>query len=139
MLSMVVGILAAGVAFGPVIGGFLIGASHQLLSVFYAAVVVLACFVVFVLTWLPESLSQEQMLVNKSKYATRPPGDTIWSIFLAPLSMFLPTRFESTPGSGGQRGKDWNLTLIVITYGIVTMILVSRSRDFDSHVRENNE
>lgn len=123
MLSIVTGILSAGVTFGPTIGGFIIHTSNQVLLVFYGAVIMFLCFVVFVLTLLPESLPHEQMVANQIKYDA---SGRIWTTFLAPLSLFLPTRIETVPGSHDQPGTDWNLTWIGIVYGIVTMILVSR-------------
>jgi MFS family permease len=71
MLSIAGGLLSVGVALGPLIGGLLIHAFHNVLSAFYGTVVLLFCFVVIAFLLLPESLSQEHKHANTRAYAAQ--------------------------------------------------------------------
>jgi MFS family permease len=130
MLAVATGLVSVGMALGPIVGGLLIRASHQVLPAFYSAVILLLFFVAIVLIFLPESLSQEQKLANKIAYAARQRDGSVWArvfTFLAPLSIFFPTKSETAPGTSSQSGTDWNLTLVAVAYAIFMIILVSRA------------
>jgi MFS family permease len=128
MLSIAGGLLSIGGCLGPLIGGLLIHAFHNVLPAFYGAVFLLLCFVIVVFLLLPESLSQEQQLANKRAYAARQRSGSGWGKVLAPmapLSIFLPAKYEAGPGTSRSR-KDWNLTWVAIAYASAIMVLVSR-------------
>jgi MFS family permease len=128
MLSVAGGLLSIGVALGPLIGGLLIHASHNVLPAFYGAIVLLFCFVVIVSLFLPESLSQDQKLANIHAYTTQQRSGPIWAKVLtplAPLGIFLPTKRSAEPGTGRSR-MDWNLTWVAAAYASAVMVLVSR-------------
>jgi hypothetical protein len=42
--------------------------------------------------------------------------------FLSPLSIFIPQRIRDNPL---KRGRDWDLTLLVVAYGFTVTIMVS--------------
>jgi MFS family permease len=137
MLTIAGGVLSIGMALGPMIGGLLIRTFHQVLPAFYGAIVLLLCLAVIILTLLPESLSQEQKLANRNAYAAQQQGRSVWvKVFtpLAPLSIFFPTKYDTAPGTSGQSGRDWNLTLVAVAYASAVMVLVSRGTSPDYHV-----
>lgn len=138
------GLLFVGIAVGPTIGGLLISKTGDLLSVFYLAASIHFLYLVSMLFIVPESLSKEEMANNREAYAEkikrelekeRRRGSGLWYswwaatrrafFFLKPLTVFLPKE-----RAGRQKGKNWNLTILMISYGFVAMIVVSTSASF---------
>ncbi len=64
MFGWIQGAMFAGFGVGPTIGGYMIKATDNLLSVYYTTLVVYVLLVLFYLFILPESLSKEKLLVN---------------------------------------------------------------------------
>ncbi|GES84598.1 MFS general substrate transporter [Rhizophagus clarus] len=64
MFGWIQGAMFAGFAVGPTIGGYVIKATNNLLSVYYATFVVYILLSLFYLFILPESLSKEKLLIN---------------------------------------------------------------------------
>lgn len=59
----------AGLAFGPMLAGFMIAKlTHELVSVFYITLGCHIFFVLFVLTILPESVSNKRQLISREKH-----------------------------------------------------------------------
>ncbi|KAL8934209.1 MAG: hypothetical protein Q9216_006026 [Gyalolechia sp. 2 TL-2023] len=61
------GVLFTGIAFGPLIGGYLVKWTGQLVSVFYYALTAHAFFALFVLLVIPESLTEERQMAAREK------------------------------------------------------------------------
>lgn len=135
------GILFVGIAIGPTIGGLLISKTGDLLSVYYLAASIHFLYLVSMLFIVPESLSKEEMANNREAHAEevkremekyRMRGSGFWYsfwvttrrafFFLKPLTVFLPKQ-----RTGRQKGKNWNLTFLMISYSFVAMILVRAS------------
>jgi MFS family permease len=129
IFSIAMGLMSIGSASGPTLGSILIHISDQVLSVFYFAIVLYLFCAIFAWTVLPESLPQQQMLMNRSRHAQRREGSHSGSVFrfLVPLGMFLPAKLESIPGTSSQQ-RDWNLTLIASAYASTVMVLVNHIR-----------
>ncbi|KAG8832236.1 hypothetical protein FRC17_001684, partial [Serendipita sp. 399] len=139
IFSFMLGLLFGGMAVGPVIGGLLITRTGNLLSVFYLSFIVHILYFFMTLTVVPESLTKEAMESNRKRAnpeATDVPSDQqTWKhmntlqratkvfrvvfFFLTPLSVFLPQQV------GNSQRKNWNLTLLAIAYGIVTLLIGS--------------
>ena len=124
-----------GFAFGPTVGGLIIRATHEVMSVFYGALIVhciYACMIWFVI---PESLTSNTMRLAAEKYrislvtTSRRTGLASrvkkWFSFLTPLAVFVPSRphVGTTPLKAGKR--DWSLTLVAIVYALILSINVS--------------
>ncbi|SRR5258706_11173643 len=135
------GLLFVGIAVGPTIGGLLISKTGDLLSVFYLAASIHFLYLVSMLFIVPESLSKEEMANNRAAHAEevkrglekeRRRVSGFWYscwvttkkafFFLKPLTVFLPKK-----RAGRQKGKNWNLTFLMISYSFVAVILVRAS------------
>src|SRR5436305_10762517 len=64
MFGWIQGAMFAGFAVGPTIGGYVIKATNNLLSVYYITFAVYILLSIFYLLILPESLSKEKLLIN---------------------------------------------------------------------------
>ncbi|KAH9438745.1 hypothetical protein MCOR02_002348 [Pyricularia oryzae] len=61
--------LYAGLAFGPVLAGYMVEKlTHELVSVFYVTLGCHLCFVVLILSIVPESVSQKRQLIAREKH-----------------------------------------------------------------------
>ena len=138
IFSLCLGILSAGGAIGPTIGGLLIRFTGQALSVFYMAgcLHLLYFFVVWFI--IPESLTKGQMELAKTRYTDRLRADPdstsldarftrtaqrLFS-FLMPLAILGPIEKEPRNTLKGRK-KDWNLTLLAVAYGFTVAMMVS--------------
>jgi MFS family permease len=128
MLSLAAGLISVGMAVGPTFGGLLIRATHQVLTVFYAALILYLFCIVSGWAVLPESLSRQQTLASKERYAAAQQlaGSGWGRLFRlhASLSIFLPARAKSAPGSSDEQKMDWNLTLVAVAYASTVTALV---------------
>lgn len=128
-------------ALGPTLGGLLVSRTGNLLSVFYISASLHAAYFLAMLFFVPESLSEEARLVNienakrraeqkrvEIERAEQEDGSTAARFnrllkriffFLSPLAIFLPRK------QPGPRGREWNLTIVAVVYGLVMLLLVS--------------
>jgi MFS family permease len=141
------GLLFCGVAIGPTIGGLLISSTNNILSVFYVAAGLHATYMLLMLFVVPESLTKEMAYANSEQAKQRAErarearevremreaengkpitlsrrlGRSLRVIFffMKPLTIVLPHRIEGT------RRRDWNLTMLAISYGMITLLTVS--------------
>ena len=137
ILSLSLGLISTGLALGPTIGGLLIRFTGQTLSVFYLA----GClhFMYSLMVWFifPESLTKGQMELAKARYANSLPANSGSGLytriariarrlfsFMMPLAILGPTEKKSRKTIKG-RGKDWNLTLLAVAYGLTIAMIVS--------------
>ncbi|KAL8836050.1 MAG: hypothetical protein Q9170_003063 [Blastenia crenularia] len=106
------GVLFTGVAFGPLIAGYLVKWTGTIVSVFYYALVAHAFFALFVLFIVPESLTKERQLAAREKSLFEIETDRYgngesWILtaqtalqqfnFLVPLRTLWPAGSGSTP------------------------------------------
>lgn len=140
--SLALGLLFAGMGLGPSVGAVLIRYTGKVLSVFYFATSVHFANCIFIMTVIPESLTQKKMLLSRAKYAqdlkdsTQDLGSNssafkflnkfkILFSFLSPLSIFLPAQTESR-NPLRKKSRDWSLTLLVISYGFHNLMMVNK-------------
>ncbi|KAF9500505.1 MFS general substrate transporter [Pleurotus eryngii] len=139
MFSLSLGLMFTGVALGPALGSLLIRATHQTLSVFYAATVAHLIYASMVWFIVPESLTKRQMHEFKAKHIENEAifrdrdrstnslaTEAIIQIrnllrFLRPLAIFFPTMVETKRGPR----RDWSLALVAASYGFTISIMGS--------------
>ena len=151
IFSLSLGILFVGLALGPTLGSFLIAATGNVLSVFYAAAVWHLCYTTFIVTILPESLVNSAMLKSRRRYALRMEEEersrreqeaqegvteTLLPVkfarklgrlfkkafaFMSPLSVFAPRPTDNYAKTGK---RDVSLSLVAIAYGFYTLVMV---------------
>lgn len=136
VFSIYLGLVYIGMAIGPAFGGLLIRQSGDLLAVFYYAFsnhFAFACMVWFVIpdSLAPAQLARAKAAYNKGKaHATRGIGGLFAHLvsFLTPLKLFVPITV-ATGDNPLKRRKDWNLTFIAASHGLVVMLVVSGSNE----------
>ncbi|KZO96709.1 MFS general substrate transporter [Calocera viscosa TUFC12733] len=123
IFSRFFGLIYIGVALGPVISGFLVKMTDNLISVFYLSASSWLLLALLFATALPESLSQETMTKKRhEREAKRLAHKGSWLNFAAPLIIFVPRKRV------GRLRRDWNVTMIgmaafcmLLVYGIYHM------------------
>lgn len=108
--------LFSGVALGPLISGFIVKATGSLVSVFYLAMGCHACFVLFLLFFVPESLSKKRQLAAREKHRlevehTATQRDGIFKT-LKSANVFAPLKILYPTGPGTNRRIRQNLVLL---------------------------
>lgn len=141
VFSRLLGLLFCGVAVGPALGGVLISKTGDLLSVFYLSAALHATYFLCALFIVPESLTKRAAAANVEAARRKGEEDAIKLarkqenmtpirkrmdqilrrvfFFFSPLSIFLPSKIPVS------RRRDWNLTLLAISYGFVTLLMGS--------------
>ncbi len=139
IFSLALGLLFIGFAFGPTLGSLLIRTTGQVLSVSYLATGIHILYTFMVWFVLPESLSLRSRLRARARYAHehradasershRFGGRTLPLVkrlfaFLTPLGVFSP-QVQEVNNNPLKRKRDWNLTIMGITYGLMVSIMV---------------
>lgn len=139
-LSMFVGILFIGIGLGPSIGGVLIRLSENVLSVFIAATFVHLVYAFMIWFVIPESVPPPRMIASRLRYKEelRSLKEAREGVaagvavrirrlfgFLTPLTIFMPATMEGQQQNPLKKEKkDWNLTLVAVSYGLVILIMV---------------
>ena len=135
--------LFGGIALGPILGGYIVKLTGEILNVFYYALGLHTAFVLFLLLIVPESLSKERQLAarQKKKNIVYPVEGTLRTKFsrliqranlLEPLSILWPT------GEGTNPAVRWNLVLIAavdttmfgVAMGALTVVLLYVELEF---------
>ncbi len=129
------GCLFSGIAIGPILAGYIIKATGQILTIFYMAVAAHGFFIFFLLTVVPESLSKERQLANREKHRGKrtDSGFSLWQNmsggwtglsegfhrFASLQAMFMPIRDLFVPlavlyptEDGSNRAVRMNLLLL---------------------------
>ncbi|KAF8843573.1 MFS general substrate transporter [Paxillus ammoniavirescens] len=135
--SLSLGVMFAGVAIGPVVGGILIRLTGTTLSVFYLATVLHSLYILLAIFVLPESLTQARGRAARLRHKKVNHADSSRALrifkgatnFLTPLVVLLPEHILAGNPLKRSRG-DWSLSLIAVCYGLVTTIIGSLSYKF---------
>jgi MFS family permease len=140
IFSMNLGIIFAGVAVGPTLGGLLNRVTRQTISVFYAASLIHLIYAFMIWFIVPESNSKRKMQLAKAKYQeelteSRRTGEVAGVIsrlrverlfsFLSPLAVFNPSRAQVSGNPLKPPRRDWNLTLVALGYAFTISIMGS--------------
>jgi len=141
IFSLSLGLVFAGTAIGPTLGGLIIRYTHQILSVFYVATVTHLICAIVVWFVIPESLTQTQMHRSDVKYGKElrdtardremnPAVGLLVRIkrlfaFLSPLAVVMPKIVANRTSPLKKTTRDWSLTLIAAAYGFTIFIMVS--------------
>ncbi|KAI9876985.1 MAG: hypothetical protein M1830_005112 [Pleopsidium flavum] len=128
------GCLYTGIAIGPVIAGYIIKATGEILTIFYIALGCHFIFLSFLLFVVPESLSKERQMAAREKHRLykdgRPRRSFVNALkganLLAPLEILYPT------GEGSSRAVRWNLmflaavdtTMFGVAMGSMTVVVI---------------
>ncbi|KAG5643210.1 hypothetical protein DXG03_001328 [Asterophora parasitica] len=139
--SLSLGLMFAGMAVGPSLGGLLIHFSGKVLSVFYAAFGVHVIYAFLVWFVLPESLLKSEMQKSKHNYETelrdsaldRERNPAVGALvrvkrlfaFLSPLTVFLPEINPDVQNPLKRKKRDWNLTIVAASYGLIVSVMGS--------------
>ena len=134
--------LFAGIAFGPIIAGYIVKATGQLLSIFYIALGAHGLFLLFLVFVVPESLTKERQLRARQKKISSSSEDeqrmpSSWSSsLLKPLSLvtnvFQPLTILWPTGEGTKPAVRHNLVLLAavdttmfgVAMGSLTVVLI---------------
>ncbi|KAG8215092.1 hypothetical protein J3R82DRAFT_8523 [Butyriboletus roseoflavus] len=131
--SLLIGIFYAGGAIGPVLGGFLNHQTGSVMAAFYAATVMHLAYALLAWFAMPESIANARLIHGRDRYADELASiadvnvgpfrrqimvliKSFWDSF--PLNVLTP---KSIPNS---RQKDWNLTWLAMSAGLVNAIMV---------------
>lgn len=122
------GCLFTGIALGPIVAGYIIKGTNSVLSVFYVALGCHLLFIVFLIFFIPESLSKTRQAAAREKHRLEvirlgPAADWINQIrafnLLEPLKILYPT------GEGSSSAVRRNLLLLASVDTIVFSIAMS--------------
>ncbi|KAG9243573.1 major facilitator superfamily domain-containing protein [Calycina marina] len=113
--------LFTGIALGPLVAAFIIKAFGEILIVFYIALVIHTCFMLFVAFVVPESLSKKRQILARERYArdggTWAGYNSAWALkklnILEPLKILRPT------GLGTSSRLRANLLLLAMVDTII--------------------
>ena len=118
-----------GIAVGPVIGGVFINRTGSVMTLFYCALAVHLFFVLFVLFFIPESVTKESMIRAKQIHNRRllstegvPYTPRQWRYWSNVLNVFQPLKIFWPNGRGPAfRLKRRNLVIMGIVDGILLL------------------
>ena len=140
--SLLIGIFYAGGTIGPILGGFLNQQTGSVMTAFYAATVIHILYALLAWFAMPESISEAAMIHARNRYAdelalvvdadaglfrrqARVLAKSFWDSF--PLHVLAPKPTQNS------RRKDWNLTCLAISAGLVNAIMVTSARRFAAY------
>ncbi|KAI9832761.1 MAG: hypothetical protein M1819_003981 [Sarea resinae] len=116
IFAMFHGILFSGIAAGPVIAGYIIKATGELLTVFYIALACHATFVLVVIFFLPESLSKDRQAAGREKHRLlRSENHSLsWRSWLKEANLLAPLSILYPRGEGSSHALRRNLLLLSV-------------------------
>lgn len=133
VFSLSLGLVFVGFALGPTFGGLLIRATGKTISVFYVATSLHLFYALLIWLIIPESLTHAQRRKSAIKHHESDPQAGVLRRlfgFLSPLSVFLPEMNGADRNPLKQSKRDWNLTLIAVTYGLTLSLMGSYTYKF---------
>ena len=135
------GCLFTGIALGPVLAGYLIKWTGNILSVFYAAIAALLIFVLFLIICIPESLSKERQQMAQDKIdSERNTADNTssWIRRVRQLNVFEPLKVLYPRGQAVNKSARRNLLLLAlidfccfgVAMGSMTVVIIYSNYQF---------
>ena len=135
--SLLIGIFYAGGTIGPVLGGFLNQQTGSVIAAFYAATVIHLLYALLAWSATPESISKAAMIHARNRYA-----DELASVVDADVGPFqrqtmvlvksfwdsFPLHVLAPKPIPNLRRKDWNMTWLAISAGLINAIMVRPAR-----------
>lgn len=136
------GCLFTGIALGPLIAGYIVKATGQILTSFYIALGSHFLFMSYILFVLPESLTKERQMAAREKYRLKEEGETDASWTNNPIywahstlggaKLFAPLKILYPTGEGSSRAVRRNLvflaavdaTVFGVAMGSVTIVII---------------
>ena len=126
------GLLFVGMSVGPILTGYIIQKTNQVLPIFYVTTVIDTSVSLAVWFIMPESLSaadmQEHRLRRQQRLQSMGSGILGWLKrtasaldVVSPLSVLLPQRTEH---GNGKQSVDWSMTILGLAYGFGVFIQV---------------
>ncbi|KAK5174583.1 uncharacterized protein LTR77_001664 [Saxophila tyrrhenica] len=106
------GALFSGIAIGPVVAGYIVKKTGQIVIVFYILLAVHLFFVLFISLLVPESLSKKRQLENRERHdqdTARYGVANDWSSSLRSLNILTPLKVLWPTGPGTSAALRWNL------------------------------
>ncbi|CAG8491459.1 9044_t:CDS:2 [Ambispora gerdemannii] len=126
MFGWLQGAILLGMSIGPLIGGWIISITNNILSVFYIATIIFLVFFLFILIILPESLSLEKLNSNAQLQLSKKKPQNLWEqiyIVFEPLSILLPKSFTSTRNNkNDDKNEHRNEKMIFLLANVNAMI-----------------
>ena len=126
------GLLFVGMSVGPILTGYVIDKTNQILPVFYVTTVIDTSVSLAVWFIMPESLPSTDMLEHRARRKQRlesfGSGFAGWLKraattvdIVSPLAVLLPKRVDDGVGKGSM---DWSMTILGLAYGFGVFIQV---------------
>lgn len=146
--------LFSGIAIGPAISGYIIdarqkyvGHTEAVLEIFYIALGAYVLFIIFLLAFIPESLSkarQEAARQNHKEDEQQLGPSSDWINQLRHINLFQPLKILWPTGPGSSSAVRWNLLLLAATdtimfgvaMGAMGVVMVYTRRQFGWHELE---
>ena len=130
--SQLMGLLFVGMSVGPLLSGYIMRVTGELLPVFYTTAAIDTTVSLTVWLIMPESISPAEMQKHRAARAQKMQamgtGVLGWlrrvgsSLdIVSPMSVLLPTRVEKV---GRKRSLDWTIPTLAAAYGFGTFIQV---------------
>ncbi|CAD6566672.1 MAG: hypothetical protein ASARMPRED_000102 [Alectoria sarmentosa] len=146
------GCLFCGIAIGPILAGYIVKATGQLLSIFYIALGAHSAFLLFLLFVIPESLSQKRQLHAREKSEFVGAGEqqvlSEWlSYTIQPLTnMFKPLAILWPTGAGTNPAVRRNLaflaavdtTMFGVAMGSLAVVIIYIEYEFGWGILETS-
>ena len=144
--SYIHGCLFGGIALGPVIAGYIIEATGDILSVFYIALACHATFALVMLFVVPESLTKERQMVARENHAKKQEMNRgkSWISSLRHTNIFEPLTILYPKGEGSSPAVRRNLLLLAsvdtlgfgVAMGTMTILVIYAQYEFGWETRE---
>ena len=134
------GTMFTGIALGPILAGYLIKLTGNVIVVFYVALGCHVFFIAFLLLFIPESVSNERQLHAREKYKIKmqDPKYATWKSTLLSYNVFEPLWILRPKGEGSSPKLRRNLFLLAaidtimfgVAMGTVQIILIYAEYQF---------
>ena len=134
------GTMFTGIALGPILAGFLIKLTGDVMIVFYVALGCHLFFIVFLLLFIPESVSNERQLHAREKFKIKmqDPKYATWKSTLLSYNIFEPLWILRPKGQGSSPKLRRNLFLLAaidtimfgVAMGTVQIIIIYAEYQF---------